>query len=91
MTRPRYNGSRACPTVSDHALLRYLQRVKGVDLDAIRAEILSPTMRAAIQAGASAVNINGHLYAIRNDGCVVTVLPAGARGYRGDHRRGEAR
>lgn len=30
------------PIVSEHALLRYIQRVMGVDLDAIRAKILTP-------------------------------------------------
>lgn len=36
--------------LSDHALLRYLERVKGLDLDALRAEMLSKTLEDKIIA-----------------------------------------
>jgi hypothetical protein len=61
------------PRVSDHALLRYLERVKGVDVEAIKAEIMTPETIAAIKAGASAVNVNGCRMPIK-DGCIATVL-----------------
>lgn len=35
--------STAEPIVSEHAMLRYLQRVKGVDLEALTAEIMDET------------------------------------------------
>lgn len=66
--------------VSDHAVLRYLERVKGVDIEAIRREILSETVLAAIKIGCRAVEIEGHKFTIV-DGCITTCLPAGANGF----------
>lgn len=43
-----YRGSPVA-MVSDHALLRYLERVKGVDVDALREEILGEGRREAVQ------------------------------------------
>lgn len=37
------------PVVSEHALLRYLERVKGIDFTALKAEILSPEAAEAIK------------------------------------------
>jgi hypothetical protein len=37
------------PTVSEHAILRYLERVEGVDIDAIRAKILNPKILGFIE------------------------------------------
>lgn len=34
--------------ITEHALLRYLERVKGIDLAAVREEILTPTVREQI-------------------------------------------
>ncbi len=49
--KPRANHYRGSPVamVSDHALLRYLERVKGVDIDALRAEMLGEGRQALIQ------------------------------------------
>lgn len=43
------------PTISDHALLRYIERVFGVDIEAMKAELLTETVVLAIKSGASAV------------------------------------
>jgi hypothetical protein len=66
---PPYRGVK----VSDHALLRYLERVKGVDVEAARAEIVD-IIGAAAFLDAPAVTHAGHVYAIKAY-TVVTVLP----------------
>lgn len=38
------------PTVTEHAIIRYLERVMGLDLDNIRNEILSPEVATQIKA-----------------------------------------
>jgi hypothetical protein len=61
------------PSVSDHALLRFIGRVLGVDLDALRARILTPTVAAAIKAGARAVTVEGTRFVVKG-GVIVTIL-----------------
>jgi len=56
--------------VTDHAVLRYLERVKGVDIDAVRVE-LGHIVDKAIEAGAGAAVIDGVKY-ILNDKTIVT-------------------
>lgn len=55
------------PTVSDHAIIRYLERIKNVDMDAIRAEILTPERASAIRAGACRININGFSFVVKGN------------------------
>ena len=59
------------PRITDHALIRYLERVKGVDVDALRSEIGQLVVRGAEQ-GACGVKVAGFTYRIE-EGCVVTV------------------
>ena len=40
------------PSVTNHALLRYIERVLGINVKALRTEILSANVIAAIEAGA---------------------------------------
>jgi hypothetical protein len=61
-------------SVSDHACLRYFERVYGLDLDALKREILTPEVCAQIAAGAVTVNIRGHKAPVEN-GCIRTILP----------------
>jgi len=61
--------------VTDHALVRYLERVKGIDMDLIRAELASPTAHLAEAFGASHVILKTGERALIRDGCVQTVLP----------------
>ncbi len=61
--------------LSDHAILRYLERVWGIDMDTVREEILTPTVVDAIRAGASSVRVNGAMLIVENK-CIVTALDA---------------
>jgi hypothetical protein len=72
--------------VTDHALLRWMERVKGIDLEAIRAEIATPDICAAIAAGARSVVTHGHTLVIENS-LVITVLLPGMRPKHKGQRR----
>lgn len=60
--------------VTDHALIRYIERVLGHDLDDIRDEIATRVERAA-EIGAEAVIVDGFRFVVDNKK-VVTVHPA---------------
>lgn len=63
------------PTITDHAVLRYLERVHNVDVEAIRKEMLCPGISTAIEFGCDTVKLgNGARLKIR-DSMVTTVLP----------------
>lgn len=47
------------PRISDHAVIRYLERKYGFNFEHIRDEMLTPTVRSAMEAGAEGVKING--------------------------------
>lgn len=59
--------------VSDHAVLRYIERKHGVDVDGLRA-IISEIVQSAVRAGASKVSHDGMTFVLRN-GVVCTVIP----------------
>ncbi len=65
--------------VSEHALLRYFERILGYDLDAISQELLPPATVAKIRqlgSGTYPVQVHGHPARIRvQDRVVTTVLP----------------
>ena len=58
--------------VTDHAVMRYLERVKGVDFGEIRKQIMTDELARAIAAGAQTVKIGNAVYTIKNQ-CVITV------------------
>ena len=63
-------------TVSDHAVLRYLERVGGFDVECLRREIAARVGKTAL-TGSHNVVIDGHRFVIKRgiDGpVVVTVL-----------------
>lgn len=60
--------------VSDHAVLRYLERVMGFDIDGVRAHIRGVCAPAAA-IGASCVQAEGVRFMIGDNGCVSTVTP----------------
>tara|TARA_B100002049_G_scaffold210911_1_gene173627 strand:+ start:525 stop:752 length:228 start_codon:yes stop_codon:yes gene_type:complete len=63
------------PRVSDHALVRYLERVRGLDVEAIRAEILTPrTVDAMAFVGDGCVPLCPGATAIVRDMTIITVL-----------------
>lgn len=63
----------AKPIVSEHAMLRYLQRVNGLGLDALRDEILTPDAEKSIQFAKSCVIKRGAVSLVVRDNVVVTV------------------
>jgi hypothetical protein len=72
--------------VSDHAVLRYLERVLGLDVEAVRREIGHKVDLAQDHPGACGVVVAGFSYKIR-DGVVTTVLQVN----RPDPRLGRVR
>ena len=71
--------SAADPLVSEHALLRYLERAKGIDIEQLRAEVLTPELVAMIKTIKSGkVPMPGGLRAIVKNSVVVTIEPADA-------------
>ena len=63
--------------VSDHALLRYIERAMGVDLDKFRADILTEQNRKAIEfAGDCTIKSGGVEFVVKNR-TVVTVIAKG--------------
>lgn len=60
------------PHVTDHAVLRFLERVHGVDVEAARRHIAGRCTNGNSK-GAVGVLADGVRYVIRNS-CVVTVL-----------------
>lgn len=61
--------------VSEHALLRYVERVMGVDLEAVRRDILTEKNRAAIEFAGSCriVSASGVQFVVK-DRVVVSVV-----------------
>lgn len=62
------------PVVSDHAVLRFLQRVQGIDIEKVR-EHIATTCAPAIAACATTLKADGAQYCFRN-GAVITVRRA---------------
>lgn len=62
--------------ITDHALLRYLERVRGIDIEAVRKEILSERVMGVIrQLGSAKINLQNGCRAVVDHGVVVTVVP----------------
>lgn len=49
----------AKPRVSDHAVIRYLERKYNFDFESIRDEMLTPVVIKAMEVGADGVQLNG--------------------------------
>lgn len=65
--------------VSDHALIRFLERAAGLDVEALRLTIgasLGRSIEAAGKLGVSDITVvaDGLIYVVRN-GTVVTIMP----------------
>lgn len=74
----REAADKLVPTVSDHALLRYIERAHGIDIEALRAKVLTPSVVTAIKAGASAVKSSVGTMVIKGT-TVVTFLDVDMR------------
>lgn len=67
------------PVLTEHALLRYLERVKGVDLKAIHEEILTPEVKHQIGViGSGSFTQNGYRLIVKQ-GIVITIENVGER------------
>lgn len=60
--------------VSDHAVLRYLERVQGINVNSVRRKIGKAVQLGDQYPDARGVFHGGFLFRVRN-GTVVTVLP----------------
>lgn len=60
------------PRISDHAMLRYLERAMGIDVAALKAKLLTAEVKDAIRAGASAIFVDGIRFKVQ-DNTIVTV------------------
>lgn len=60
------------PRCSEHALLRYIERTRGINIEAIRAEIMTPGIVEALKSGVTAVTVKG-VRMVCKDGVIVTV------------------
>lgn len=63
--------------VSDHAVVRYLERVVGVDMDSIRSRIMTPTVELAIRSGVTRIRLAEGVI-VATDGMITTFLPSDA-------------
>lgn len=60
--------------VSEHAMIRYFERVAHIDLDAVRKEILTDAAKDMIrQLGNGTYPVNGFKIKVQ-DGCVTTII-----------------
>lgn len=59
--------------ITDHALVRYFERVIGIDMEELRKMILTENVKKAIRLNASGVVVNGFRYVIKG-GRIVTIL-----------------
>lgn len=62
------------PRVTDHAVLRFLERVRGVDVQAVRREI-QDVCASAVGTGAVCVKALGVKFELDHHGNVLTVTP----------------
>lgn len=67
------------PVVTDHAVLRYLERVIGIDVDLIR-EIIADDCARGVEADAPSIRVADARY-INSDGHIITVLSIDMRPY----------
>lgn len=58
--------------VTDHAVIRYLERVKGIDIQKIRKDICSTPQKQLKKLGDGEYPMNGHKIVVKN-GTVITV------------------
>lgn len=61
------------PRVSDHAVIRFLERKYGISFEDIRSEILTENIKQAIRLGATSVKIDGMQFVVK-DRCIVTAV-----------------
>jgi hypothetical protein len=75
--------------VTDHALIRYLERALGLDLNTARWAI-EHAVREAAEAGASSVRVGGLTYMLQGNK-VTTIIDGARRNMAPNAERPEAR
>jgi len=73
----RKEDARFRPSISDHAILRYLERIGGVDVEGLRTKLLTPELQSAMRSQANKYTCDGITYMLR-DNTVVTIVDRGA-------------
>jgi len=66
------------PTITDHALLRYIERVHGIDVEAMKSWLLNDAVKSAVVSGAASCIQDGLKFVIKGSS-VVTVVPTKLR------------
>lgn len=61
--------------VTDHALVRWLERKHGLDMSSLREQLLTPEIREALKDPTQTYWSDGELVYILGNGAVVTVIP----------------
>ena len=59
--------------ITDHAIVRYMERVEGIDMGRVRTEILPQERRGLLQAGSGRIKFDGYEL-VCNGGVVVTII-----------------
>ena len=67
--------------ITDHALLRYVERVFGIDVDTVRREILTDGVARCIELGASTITVKGIQFRVK-DRSIVTVIGGDQKTHR---------
>jgi hypothetical protein len=67
--------------ITDHALLRYVERVFGIDIDALKREILTDGVARCIELGASTITVKGIQFRVK-DRSIVTVIGGDQKTHR---------
>jgi hypothetical protein len=62
------------PAITDHAVLRYLERVVGMNIQAIRDSILTPDRAQMIRMGARKIKIETDALLIIENKKIITVM-----------------
>lgn len=76
--------------VTDHAVLRYLERIGGFDIEGLRRQIADRLSKSALP-GAQSVNIDGYRYVLRDaDGTSVVTTVLDKHWLPTDHHQREA-
>lgn len=63
------------PTISDHALLRYIERNFGIEVEVMRSELMTESLAMAIKAGAASVRSTEGTWVIKGSTVVTFKLP----------------
>ena len=71
--------------ISDHAILRYLERHYNLDMDEIKKEILPDKIKALVEAGATRYTVNGMEFRI--DGGVIVTAVQRSENFQTNHKK----